>query len=36
MRALAVVERSNQRLNDADGSVVGAGIAPGFEFVRLD
>ena len=33
-RALAVIERSDQRLDDADGSVVGAGIAPGFEFVR--
>ena len=33
-RALAVVERSDQRLDDADGAVVGAGIAPGFEFVR--
>ena len=35
MRALAAVERRNQRLNDADRSVVGASIAPGFEFVRL-
>ena len=34
-RALAVIERSDQRLDDADGAVVGAGIAPGFEFVRL-
>ena len=35
--ALAVVERSDQRLDDADGAVVGAGIAPGFEFVsRID
>ena len=34
-RALAVVKRRDQRLDDADGAVVGAGIAPGFEFVRL-
>ena len=33
-RALAVIERRDQRLDDADGAVVGAGIAPGFEFVR--
>ena len=33
--ALAVVKRRNQRLNDADGAVVGARVAPGFEFVRL-
>ena len=34
-RALARVEWSNQRLNDRDRAVVGASIAPGFEFVRL-
>ena len=33
--ALAVVERLDQRLNDADGAVVGAGIAPGFEIVSF-
>ncbi len=33
-RALAVVERRNQRLDDADGAIVGASIAPGFEFMR--
>ena len=32
--ALAVIERSDQRLNDADGAVVRAGIAPRFKFVR--
>jgi len=31
---LAVIQRSDQRLNDADCAVVGAGIAPGLEFVR--
>ena len=35
MGALAAVERLNQRLNDADRAVVGAGIAPGFEIVRF-
>ena len=35
VRALAVIQRSNQRLNDADCAVVCAGIAPGFELVRL-
>ncbi len=34
-RALAAVEGRNQRLNDADRSIVSAGVAPGFEFVRL-
>ena len=33
-RALAVVKRSDQRLDDADRAVVGAGVAPGFELVR--
>ena len=33
-RTLGVVERSDQRLDDADGAVEGAGIAPGFEFMR--
>ena len=33
--ALATVEGRNQRLDDADGAVVSAGIAPGFEFMRL-
>ena len=33
--ALAVVKRSDQRLNDTDRAVIGAGIAPGFELVRL-
>ena len=32
--ALAVVKRRDQRLNDAGRAVVGAGVAPGFEFVR--
>ena len=35
VRALAVVERRNQRLHDADRTVVGARIAPGFEVVRF-
>ena len=35
MGALAVVERSDQRLNDTDRAVIGAGIAPGFELMRL-
>ena len=35
--ALAVIKRSDQWLNDADGTVIGAGVAPGFEFVcRVD
>src|SRR5260370_41190915 len=33
-RALAVVEWSNQGLDDARSSIVGAGIAPRFEFMR--
>ena len=33
-RTLPVIKRSNQRLDDAGGPVVGAGIAPRFEFVR--
>src|SRR5580692_11307257 len=32
-RALAVVEWSDQRLDDADGSVISAGVAPCFEFM---
>ena len=35
VRAFAVVKGSDQRLNDADRSVICAGIAPGFEFMRL-
>ena len=35
MRALARVERRDQRLDDADGSVIGARIAPGFEVMRF-
>ena len=33
-RALTVIKRSNQRLDDADCAIVSAGIAPRFEFVR--
>ena len=35
VRALAAIERLDERLNDADRSVVGAGIAPGFKIVRF-
>ena len=35
VRALTVVERRDQRLHDAYRAVVGAGIAPRFEIVRL-
>ena len=35
VRALAVVERRDQRLHDAHRAVIGAGVAPGFEIVRL-
>jgi len=35
VRALAAVERLNERLNDADRSIVGAGVAPGLEIMRL-
>ena len=33
-RTLSVVEGRDQRLDNSDGAIVGAGIAPGFEFVR--
>src|SRR5271167_2003189 len=33
--ALAVIKRSDQRLDDADRAVVGAGIAPSFQLVCL-
>src|SRR5580658_4034651 len=32
--ALTVIKRSDQRLDDADRAVVGASIAPRFEFMR--
>ena len=35
VRALAVVQRRDQRLHDAHRAVVGARVAPGFEIVRL-
>ena len=35
MRTLASIERRDQRLNDRYGAVVGAGIAPGLQEVRL-
>ena len=35
VRALAVVERRDQRLHDAHRAVVGAGIAPGLQIVRF-
>src|ERR1700688_562302 len=34
-RALAVIQRGNQRLNDTDRAVVSASIAPSLEFVCL-
>src|SRR5262249_51950779 len=34
-RSSSVVKRRNQRLHDADGSVVSARVAPGLEIVRL-
>src|ERR1700728_1036782 len=33
--ALAVIKGSDQRLNNADGAVVGACIAPSLKFMRL-
>ena len=33
--ALALVQRRNQRLNDADGAIVGAAVTPCFEIVGL-
>ncbi len=35
MIGFAVVERGDQGLDDRDGSVVGAGVAPGFQRMRL-
>ncbi len=35
VRALAVVQRGNQRLHDAHRAVVSAGVAPGLEIVGL-
>ena len=35
MRALAAIKRSDQRLHDAHGAVVGARIAPSFQIVRI-
>src|SRR5690242_6340749 len=32
---MRAVERRDERLNDADGAVISAGIAPGFEVVRF-
>ncbi len=35
VRTLATIKRLDERLNDADRSIVGAGITPGLEIVRL-
>ncbi len=36
VRGLSAIEGLDQGLDDADGSVVGAGIAPGFQIVRFE